>query len=46
MSNLADSVNRFMVGEPEELTRGSGLTRIITAVILIGILLALFLLYK
>lgn len=43
MINLADSINRSMIGEPRELTRGGFLTRIITVAIIIGVF---FLLYK
>ncbi len=38
MINFADSINRSMIGEPGELTRGGCLARITTTVILIGIL--------
>lgn len=41
--NLADSINRSMIGDPGELTRGSCLTRVITTVIIIGIIVFLFL---
>ena len=46
MTNFADSINRSMIGEPVELTRGGCLTRIITTVILIGIPFLLYLFYK
>lgn len=46
MTNFADSVNRSMIGEPGELTRGGCLTRIISTAILIGILFFLYLFYK
>jgi len=46
MINFADSINRSMIGEPGELTRGGCLTRIITTVILIGILFFLYLFHK
>lgn len=46
MINFADSINRSMVGEPGELTRGGCLTRIISTVILIGILFSLYFLSK
>ncbi|MDD4802928.1 MAG: hypothetical protein PHF24_08300 [Syntrophomonas sp.] len=36
--NLADSINRSMIGEPGELTRGSCLTRIAATAIVIGML--------
>lgn len=41
--NLADSINRSMIGDPGELTRGGCLTRVITTVIIIGIIALLFL---
>lgn len=41
--NFVDSINRSMIGEPRELTRGGCLTRIITTVILIGIMFFLYL---
>jgi hypothetical protein len=43
MTNFADSLNRSSIGEPGELTRGSFLTRVITTVIIIGILAFLIL---
>ena len=42
MINFADSINRSMIGDLGELTKGGCLTKIITAVIIIGILLFLF----
>ena len=42
MINFADSINRSMIGDPGELTRGSHLTRVITTAIIIGILAFLF----
>ncbi len=36
MINFADSINRTMIGDPESLTKGGCLTRIITTIILIG----------
>ena len=36
MTNFADSINRTIVGDLEGLTKGGCLTRIITAIILIG----------
>ena len=41
--NLADSINRSMIGDPGELTRGGCLARVITTVIIIGIIAFLFL---
>jgi len=35
MSNLADSVNRSMVGDPSEITKGGCLTKILTLVIVV-----------
>jgi len=46
MANLADSINRSIIGEPGELTRGRCLTRIATTVTLLGILLILYLLQR
>ncbi len=43
MINFADSINRSTIGDPRELTRGNRLTRVITTVIIIGILSFLFL---
>ena len=37
ISNVADSMNRKMVGDLSQLTKGSCLTRIITSVIIIVI---------
>lgn len=42
MINFADSINRSMIGDLGEITKGSCLTRIITTVIIIGILFFLF----
>lgn len=42
MSNFADSINRSMIGDLGELTKGSCLTKIITAAIIIGVLFFLF----
>lgn len=42
MINFADSINRSTIGDLGELTKGGCLTRIITAVIIIGILFFLF----
>lgn len=38
MINLSDSINRSNIGDLSELTKGSCLTRIISTVIIIGIL--------
>jgi hypothetical protein len=38
MANFADSVNRSQIGDLSGLTKGSLLTRVITSVIVIGIL--------
>ena len=46
MANLADSINRSMIGEPGELTRGGCLTRIATAVALFAIMIILYLWQK
>ncbi len=43
LTNFADSINRSMIGEPGELTRGGCLARITTTVIIIGILTILYL---
>lgn len=43
MINFSDSINRSIIGDPGELTNGGCLTRIVTTVIMIGILS--FLLY-
>ena len=43
MINFADSINRSMIGTPEELTKGSCLTRIATTGIIIVILFLLYL---
>jgi len=37
MTNVADSINHSMFGDLSQLTKGSCLTRIITTVIIIGI---------
>jgi hypothetical protein len=42
MINFADSINRSMIGDLGELTKGGCLTKIITTVIIIGILYFLF----
>jgi len=42
MINFADSINRSMIGDLEELTKGGCLTRIIASMIIIGILFFLF----
>lgn len=42
MSNFSDSINRSMFGDISQLTKGSCLTRIITAVVIIGILLLVY----
>ncbi|MDD4627057.1 MAG: hypothetical protein PHP87_08245 [Syntrophomonas sp.] len=41
MINFADSINRSMIPDLGELTKGNRCTRIITTVIIIGILLFL-----
>ena len=41
MTNLADSINRSTIPELGELTKGSCRTRIITTVIIIGIMIFL-----
>lgn len=46
MINFADSINRSMIGEPKELTRGGCLARIATAAIIIGILFFLYIFHK
>lgn len=46
MINLADSINGSKIGDPGELTRGSCLTRVITTVIIIGILAFLILISR
>ncbi|MNN29400.1 hypothetical protein D3C81_1430000 [compost metagenome] len=38
MANFSDSVNRSQMGDLSQLTKGSLITRIITTVIVIGIL--------
>jgi len=42
MINFADSINRSMIGDLGELTKGNCLTKIITAVIIMGVLFFLF----
>lgn len=42
MINFADSINRSMIGDLGELTKGGWLSKITTTVILIGILFFLF----
>lgn len=42
MANFADSVNRSLIGDLPQLTKGSLLTRIIVSVIVIGILSLIF----
>lgn len=44
--NFADSINRSMIGEPRELTKGGCLARIATTILILGILLFLYLLHK
>lgn len=39
MANFADSINRSKIGDLSQLTKGNWLTRIITSVIIIGMLL-------
>lgn len=46
MINFADSINRSMMGEPGELTRGGCLVRIATAAIIIGTLFFLYVFHK
>ncbi|MGI6513844.1 MAG: DUF6366 family protein [Syntrophomonadales bacterium] len=41
--NLADSINRSIIGDPGELTRGSRFARVITTVIILGLITFLFL---
>lgn len=43
MTNLADSINRAMIGDLSGLTKGGCLTKVITTVIIIGILFYLLL---
>ena len=40
--HLADSINRSMIGDPKELTKGNWLTRGVAAVIIMGLLFYLF----
>ena len=42
MSNFSDSINSSMIGDISQLTKGSCLTRIITGVVIIGILLLVY----
>lgn len=42
MINFSDSINRSMIGDLGELTRGGCLTKIITAIIIIGIIIFLY----
>lgn len=42
MANFTDSVNRSQIGDLSQLTKGNLLTRIITSVIVIGILVLIF----
>lgn len=42
MSNFSDSINRSRIGDIGQLTKGGCLSRIITTVIIIGILLLIF----
>lgn len=42
MANFADSVNRSQIGDLNNLTKGSLLTRIITSIVVIGILFLIF----
>lgn len=42
MINFSDSINRSMIGDLGELTRGGCLTKIITAIIVIGIMIFLY----
>ena len=42
MANFADSVNRSQIGDLSSLTKGSLLTRIITSILVIGILFLIF----
>ena len=43
MANFADSVNRSQIGDLSQLTKGNLITRIITTVIIVGILLLVLL---
>lgn len=40
--HLADSINRSIIGDPKELTKGNWLTRGVAAVIIMGLLFYLF----
>ncbi|OOM72351.1 DUF6366 family protein [Clostridium sp. BL-8] len=42
IANFTDSVNRSQIGDLSQLTKGNSLTRIITSVIVIGILVLIF----
>ena len=42
MANFADSINRSQTGDLSSLTKGSLLTRIITSIVVIGILFLIF----
>ncbi len=42
MSNFSDSINHSMIGDIGQLAKGGCLSRIITTVIIIGILLLIF----
>jgi hypothetical protein len=42
MTNLADSINRSMIGGPGDLTRGGCLSRLMTIIVLIGLLFLLY----
>ena len=42
MINFSDSINRSMIGDLGELTKGGCLTKIITTIIVIGIIIFLF----
>ena len=42
MINFSDLINRSMIGDLGELTKGGCLTKIITTIIVIGIIIFLF----
>lgn len=42
MANFADSANRSQIGDLNQLTKGNLLTRIITSVVIIGVLALIF----
>ncbi|GKX65861.1 hypothetical protein [Inconstantimicrobium mannanitabidum] len=42
MTNFADSANRSQIGDLTQLTKGNLLTRIITSVVIIGVLALIF----